>query len=25
MDEEVVMKFDNREGNAEDFYEEKGE
>ena len=25
MDEEVVMKFDKREGNAEDFYEEKGE
>jgi len=25
MDEEVVMKFDNREGNAEDFYEEKDE
>ncbi len=25
MDEEVVMKFDNRQGNAEDFYEEKDE
>ena len=25
MDEEVVMKFDKREGNAEDFYEEKDE
>jgi len=25
MDEEVVMKFDNRQGNAEDFYEEKSE
>ena len=23
MDEEVVMKFDQRQGNAEDFYEEK--
>ena len=22
MDEEVVMKFDQRQGNAEDFYEE---
>ena len=22
MDEEVIMKFDNREGNASDFYEE---
>jgi recombination protein RecA len=25
MDEEVVMKFDNRQGNASDFYEEKDE
>ena len=25
MDEEIVMKFDTRQGNAEDFYEEKDE
>ncbi len=25
MDEEIVMKFDNRQGNASDFYEEKDE
>jgi recombination protein RecA len=25
MDEEIVMKFDNRQGNAKDFYEEKDE
>jgi recombination protein RecA len=25
MDEEIVMKFDTRQGKAEDFYEEKGE
>jgi len=25
MDEEVIMKFDNREGKASDFYEENGE
>ncbi len=25
MDEEVIMKFDNREGNAADFYEENNE